>query len=699
MNSEIQVSAVSLNTTPMAFEENAALVIQAIKEAKANGVQIVCFPELCLCGYGCEDFFFNKDTVNNSLRALKKIMALTQDITAVVGLPYYYNGHLYNTAAIIQNKKLLGLVPKKVLARSGVHYEPRWFTPWPREYVAETQVFDTPTKIGDIFFRLGSVNIGIDICEEAWSHSPPSSRFAGSIDILLNPSASHFALGKYTVREHLVANASRAQTCLYVYANLMGLEAGRLIYDGGNLFAFAGKIIGRGSRFSFKDYQISKVPFNLDVIRSEKLSTHGYEEQSVVNKYQDSCIVDGSPLKIKISKHGAQPNIMMPNHPAKTLSPEAKPLSFPRGKRSLQTPKNSRSSSEKKFFLPSQALGTEYTAFEFEEFLQAEALALFDYLRKTKSKGYVVPLSGGADSSTVLVLIADMLALASEELGMLGFCQKIWPERQYSRKDLNTRNVLNELVAAVYMATKQNSKKTLNSARELCKALGIQLLEGEIDPLVSGYENLFKKLTGTSLTWEKHDLAKQNLQARVRGPLAWILANLRSAILITTSNRSEAAVGYATMDGDMSGGLAPLGGISKSFIKHFLCYHADRCELALGKIAALEHVISLAPSAELRPKELRQEDEKDLMPYDVLNFIEIHFLAKRLTIIELKKALMKHFPVVAEKQIDEWMFLFIRLWQKGQWKRERMAPSFHLENMSQDPKYAARYPILCHKVT
>ena len=84
--------------------------------------------------------------------------------------------------------------------------------------------------------------------------------------------------------------------------------------------------------------------------------------------------------------------------------------------------------------------------------------------------------------------------------------------------------------------------------------------------MVAGYVGAVEGAIGRTLAWETDDVALQNIQARVRSPSIWLLANLRGAILLTTSNRSEIAVGYATMDGDTSGGLAPIAGIDKTYL-------------------------------------------------------------------------------------------------------------------------------------
>src|SRR4029434_1084536 len=92
----------------------------------------------------------------------------------------------------------------------------------------------------------------------------------------------------------------------------------------------------------------------------------------------------------------------------------------------------------------------------------------------------------------------------------------------------------------------------------------------DVDALVQQYTRTVEQAIGRPLSWAGDDLVLQNIQARVRGPGVWMLANLKNALLLATSNRSEAAVGYATMDGDTSGGLSPIAGIDKAFLCRWL---------------------------------------------------------------------------------------------------------------------------------
>jgi len=207
-----------------------------------------------------------------------------------------------------------------------------------------------------------------------------------------------------------------------------------------------------------------------------------------------------------------------------------------------------------------------------------------------------------------------------------------------------------------------------------------------IDDEVSSYEQKIEKVLGRKLTWEQDDIAKQNIQARSRSPIIWMLANVKQAILLTTSNRSEGDVGYTTMDGDTSGSLAPIAGLDKPFIIQWLKW----AEKELG-YTALSYVNNQQPTAELRPLERTQTDEKDLMPYALLVEIESLAIQERRSPKEVYLELSK---TQFNTNLKEYIKKFFRLWSANQWKRERLAPSFHLDDINVDPRSWCRFPIL-----
>lgn len=316
-----------------------------------------------------------------------------------------------------------------------------------------------------------------------------------------------------------------------------------------------------------------------------------------------------------------------------------------------------------------------------EEFARAASLALFDYLRKSKSKGFVLSLSGGADSSCCAVLVAEMIRRAVEELGAEEFCKKLNLPFSPNEKELVAR-----LLTCAYQATKNSSSETLQAAKNLAESIGATFYHWSVDEEVNSFEQKIESILARKLTWQTDDIAKQNIQARARSPIIWMLANINQSILLTTSNRSEGDVGYATMDGDTSGSLAPIAGVDKPFILQWLRW----AEKNLG-YDGLHLVNNLQPTAELRPLERAQTDEKDLMPYSILNAIE------RVAIHDRKSPVEVYRQLSGGNKNDElkiYIKKFFRMWSANQWKRERLAPSFHFDDLNVDPRSWCRFPIL-----
>jgi NAD+ synthase (glutamine-hydrolysing) len=254
---------------------------------------------------------------------------------------------------------------------------------------------------------------------------------------------------------------------------------------------------------------------------------------------------------------------------------------------------------------------------------------------------------------------------------------------------------MQRILTCVYQRTVNSSEVTHRAAEALARELGASFLDLDVSELVQGYESLISKAMGIELSWKEHDLVRQNIQARVRSPSVWLIANLRKALLLTTSNRSEAAVGYTTMDGDSSGGLSPLGGIDKAYLRRWLVWLEREGPIGPGKVPSLRLVNEQEPTAELRPLKEKQTDEKDLMPYEVLDRIERLAIRDKLLPLDVADVLEQEFKGrYRTQEIIDWTARFFTLWSINQWKRERYAPSFHLDDENLDPKTWCRFPIL-----
>ncbi len=600
MSRILKIGGACLNQIPMDWANNLSNIDRAIEEARNEGVSILCLPELSITGYGCEDMFLSNWLPKKSFEKFLEIIPLTKNIAVTIGFPFIYEEHVYNVSAFVFDLEVIGIYAKQKLANDGVHYEPRWFSPWESGRVEHLEIHGKQVPFGHITVNHQGLKIGFEICEDAWRADRPACHLINSnVDLIMNPSASHFAFHKADFREELVVKSSETFSCTYLYANLLGNESGRMIYDGDVLIAQNGVLRGKNKRLSFQDYKVLATAIDFD-----------NPENSISEIRDDSH----------------------------------KPI---------------------------------------QEFSKAASLALFDYMRKSRSKGFVLSLSGGADSSSIAVLVAEVVRNGIEELGFEEF-------RRKSGIELNegtVQQIVGQILFTAYQGTKNSSKATFTSAKNLAESIGAHFYHWTIDEEVQQYTRSIEKVLERELSWETDDIALQNIQARARSPIIWMLTNIKKCLLLSTSNRSEGDVGYATMDGDTSGSISPIAAVDKHFVLQWLQY----AEKELG-YSGLKYVNSLSPTAELRPQDQHQTDEDDLMPYEVLFDIEVEAIRN-------KKSPLEVFDFLKEKWTDtellkQWINKFFRLWSINQWKRERIAPSFHLDDFNVDPRTWCRFPIL-----
>ncbi|HEX8617822.1 MAG TPA: NAD+ synthetase, partial [Thermoanaerobaculia bacterium] len=142
------------------------------------------------------------------------------------------------------------------------------------------------------------------------------------------------------------------------------------------------------------------------------------------------------------------------------------------------------------------------------------------------------------------------------------------------------------------------------------------------------------------------------------------------------------------------GGLSPIAGIDKAFLRSWLRWLETKGPEGMHPVPELAVVNKLVPTAELRPQEQAQTDEDDLMPYPLLDAIERAAIRDKQTPLEVYRFMRVAWPQYTAAQLQVWIARFFRLWSRNQWKRERYAPSFHLDDENLDPKTWCRFPIL-----
>src|SRR5688572_4464031 len=202
----LRIAGATVNQIPLDWKNNVDNIVEAIRQAKELKVKILCLPELCLTGYSCEDLFLSDWLSEQAWAHLPPIVNACDNITVSVGLPVRYQGVTYNGACVISNKQILGITLKQNLARDGVHYEPRWFDEWTPGEVTRLGDAYQHVQAGDIIYEVEGIKFGFEICEDAWRklNRPGYLLCERGVDLILNPSASHFAMGKSELREHEV---------------------------------------------------------------------------------------------------------------------------------------------------------------------------------------------------------------------------------------------------------------------------------------------------------------------------------------------------------------------------------------------------------------------------------------------------------------------------------------------------------------
>ena len=190
---------------------NVQMIKKQIDEAVNKNIQIISFPELSITGYTCGDLFNQDILIDKSYEGLKDLVDYSKDkmIVIIVGSPIKCENKLYNCAVVINNGKILGIVPKTYIPNYNEFYEMRWFKSSNDLKIKEINLFNEIVPIGvDLIFTSkldNELKFGVEICEDVWSLYPKSNDYASSgASIIFNLSASNETIGKYDFRKELI---------------------------------------------------------------------------------------------------------------------------------------------------------------------------------------------------------------------------------------------------------------------------------------------------------------------------------------------------------------------------------------------------------------------------------------------------------------------------------------------------------------
>lgn len=355
--------------------------------AEGLGVEIICFPELCITAYSCQDLFAQQLLLDEAESGLMRIMELSHNlsITAIVGLPIQLGGVLLNCAAVVQGGRVHGLVPKTFLPNYKEFYEQRWFTSASVISGGTTLKFcgqNIPVS-PNLLFAIGETRFGIEVCEDLWAPIPPSSTLALSgADIVFNISASNDIIGKHNYLRSLITNQSARTIGGYVYSSCgFGESTQDLVYGGKALIAENGHILAESKRFEFNE-QLIISEIDIQRIRSERRVNTSFSKSIELlhdNLSHEEVLISASSL------------VREDNTFTRTFAP-----------------------------LPFVPNGPELDA-RCEEILCIQSEGLATRIAHTHAKSVVVGISGGLDSTLALLVCVNAFdRLGLDRKGIVG---------------------------------------------------------------------------------------------------------------------------------------------------------------------------------------------------------------------------------------------------------------------------------------
>ena len=257
---------------------NVQEIEKLIALAEGEDVEILCFPELTLTGYTCQDLFKEQLLLSKAEEGLMMLLEFTRQLSviSVVGLPVQAGGLLLNCAAVIQGGTLLGLIPKTYLPNYSEFYEKRWFASAQDLNPTDIYLAGSPVKLSaapKLFQTPDGVKFGVEICEDVWAPIPPSNNLTmAGADIIVNLSASDELVGKHRYLCSLIAQQSARTMSGYVYSSSGFGESTQDVVYGGNAMIFEnGRLLAEGERFSFQP-QLKSAQIDVEQLRTERFS-------------------------------------------------------------------------------------------------------------------------------------------------------------------------------------------------------------------------------------------------------------------------------------------------------------------------------------------------------------------------------------------------------------------------------------------
>jgi NAD+ synthase (glutamine-hydrolysing) len=486
---------------------------------------------------------------------------------------------------------------------------------------------------GDLVFDFDFGTVALEVCEDLWSPDGPMRRRSyAGAEVILNLSASPYRLGVMATRREMIATRAGDNQCLIVYTNLVGANDG-LIFDGGGFVAQNGRMVLEARRFR---EGFEAVTVDLDRtrrLRNENTTWRADQEAFEASAPRIGRVIAGAPTAGRASL-----TYPVPVHGSFFFPPEGEP---PTARESFS-----------------------------EDLLDALALGIGDYFEKTGAFRTIgVSLSGGRDSLLCLLLARRWIAMRFGHLGEAA-------EREKAR----------EILRAFFMPSRYSSAETRAAAEQAARDLDVPLVVVSID---DAFEPELERVASMLQPGETlGPLARQNIQARIRAQRMWTWANSAAGLFLQTSNMSEKAVGYTTIGGDMEGALSVIANVPKTVVSYLLEYLLEKTGME-----GIEKTLAKPASAELADD---QEDEKELMPFAVLDACFALYAGEKMSPREVCDVLLVMFPEHDPVVVSGWASRFARLFTQSIFKWVQTPLTLHVGNLDLDRERALQLPVVQH---
>lgn len=595
-----KIAIFSLNQWTLDFTGNTQRIIKSVDLAYNAGAAYRAGPELELCGYSAEDAFFEQDTVYHSWSCLLEIMSHSAGMEMVIdiGMPVHHSA-LYNCRVIIYKGKILCIRAKTILAAEGIYREFRHFRPW--DYKAGVVAYKLPAFVSeklnqsyvpfgaDYILELGNANqcdtlrVGWEICQELWDVKNVSSDLYQNFGchLVINGSGSYWELRKLNTVLDMVKGISLRGGACYAFSNFVGCDGQRYVFYGRSCIYDKGQLVSitpTSTHAIFEEIQmITHIIYPRDIdeyraqmaIRPDQAAVNG-KVWNLLEPHTNTSQIDSSYKRFYLDAH-------------------------------LLTSARDDHSSESN--VPSVSLRFEL------EIHQYVSLWMWDYLRRSGMTGFMMPLSGGLDSSSVATLVYSMCnyihsSLKNQQVqSYFKIVHSIPPETITT--DLPTPEAIcKRLLKCCYLSTKYSSQATLRRAKLLSEAIGAEFIDLSLQDVYAQFRGIL-----TDKDSDNVSLLDQNLQARLRMAATYYLSG-GNRIVLATGNVDEGIMGYLTKYDCSSADINPIGGMCKDDLRNYLRYCCNEVFENHWQLAeVLDEIISAPPSAELTGSEQRDEDE------------------------------------------------------------------------------------------